>query len=115
MRRKKAYLFILLSLIPALAIPRLIRFSPLKPHVRIISLKAKKCGDSPGRIVVNKGDTAILKPTSLDVVHGFLLDGYPVDAILKQQGLALLKTSGRMITTKSIRIRTRLTGFVLEI
>ena len=41
--------------------------------------------------MVNKGDTVVLKPTSLDVTHGFLLDGYPVEAILKQQGLTFLK------------------------
>jgi polyferredoxin/heme/copper-type cytochrome/quinol oxidase subunit 2 len=75
----------------ALAIPLLVQFIPNKPHIRTISLKAKKYGYTPGRIVVNKGDTVILKPTSLDVTHGFLLDGYPVDAILKQQGVTLLK------------------------
>jgi heme/copper-type cytochrome/quinol oxidase subunit 2 len=91
MSRKKTYLLILLSLIPALAIPLLIRFIPLKSHTRIISLEAKRYGYSPGRIIVNKGDTVILRPTSLDVTHGFLLDGYPIDAILKQQGLTLLK------------------------
>jgi len=91
MSRKKAYLLILLSLIPALAIPLLIRFIPHKSHTRIISLEAKRYGYSPGRIIVNQGDTVILKPTSLDVTHGFLLDGYAIDAILKQQGLTLLK------------------------
>jgi heme/copper-type cytochrome/quinol oxidase subunit 2 len=75
----------------ALAIPLLVQFIPNKPHIRTISLKAKKYGYTPGRIVVDKGDTVILKPTSLDVTHGFLLDGYPVDAILKQQGVTLLK------------------------
>jgi polyferredoxin len=73
----------------------LIRFIPLKPQIRIISLTAQKYGYSPGRIVVNQGDTVILKPTSLDVTHGFLLDGYPIDAILKQQGLTLLKYQWR--------------------
>ena len=91
MNRKKAYLLILLSLIPALAIPWLIRFIPHKSHTRIISLEAKRYGYSPGRIIVNQGDTIVLKPTSLDVTHGFLLDGYSIDAILKQQGLTLLK------------------------
>ena len=85
------YLLILLSLIPALAIPLLIRLIPHEPKVHTISLEAKKYGYSPGRIVVNKGDTVILKPTSLDVTHGFLLDGYSIDAILKQQGLTFLK------------------------
>ena len=69
----------------------MIRLISLEPHTHTISLEAKKYGYSPGKIVVNKGDTVILKPTSLDVTHGFLLDGYPIDAVLKQQGLTFLK------------------------
>jgi polyferredoxin len=64
---------------------------PLETRSHEITLKAKKFGYSPSRIVVNKGDTIVLKPTSLDVTHGFLLDGYPVEFIIKQQGLAYLK------------------------
>jgi len=67
------------------------RLIPIDPQTHTISLEAKRYGYSPGKIVVNKGDTIILKPTSLDVTHGFLLDGYSIDAILKQQGLTLLK------------------------
>ena len=81
----------MLSLIPALAIPLMTRLIPIDPQTHTISLEAKRYGYSPGKIVVNKGDTIILKPTSLDVTHGFLLDGYSIDAILKQQGLTLLK------------------------
>ena len=73
----------------------MIRLIPLEPHTHTISLEAKKYGYSPGKIVVNKGDTVILKPTSLDVAHGFLLDGYPIDAVLKQQGLTFLKYQWR--------------------
>ena len=69
----------------------MVRLISLEPHTHTISLEAKKYGYSPGKIVVNKGDTVILKPTSLDVTHGFLLDGYPIDAVLKQQGLTFLK------------------------
>jgi len=69
----------------------MIRLIPLEPNTHTISLEAKKYGYSPGKIIVNKGDTVILKPTSLDVTHGFLLDGYPIDAVLKQQGLTFLK------------------------
>ncbi len=71
--------------------PFLIRLFPFETRTHTISLEAKKYGYSPARIVVNKGDTVVLKPTSLDVTHGFLLDGYPVEAILKQQGLTFLK------------------------
>ena len=89
--RTKAYLLILLSLVPALAIPLLIRHLPVETRTHNITIKAEKYGYSPGRIVVNKGDKIILKPTSLDVTHGFLLDGYPLEFIIKQQGINYLK------------------------
>jgi len=75
----------------AFTIPLLIRLAPLQTRTRTISLEAKKYGYSPPRIVVNKGDTVIIKPTSLDVTHGFNLDGYPLEFIIKQQGIAYLK------------------------
>ena len=93
MNRKRAYLFIILTLALAVAVPLLIRLLPLKAKTHEISLKAQKYGYAPSRIYVNKGDTIVLKPTSLDVTHGFLLDGYPVDLIIKQQGIAYLKYS----------------------
>jgi ferredoxin len=91
MSRKKTYFFIFLSLAVAVAVPLLIRLMPLETRSHEITLKAKKFGYSPSRIVVNKGDTIVLKPTSLDVTHGFLLDGYPVEFMIKQQGIAYLK------------------------
>ena len=57
----------------------------------IIEITAEKYGYTPGRITVNKGDTVILKPTSKDVTHGFLLDGYPVEFTIKQGGIAFQK------------------------
>jgi len=91
MNRRKAYFFILLGLALAVVLPLLFRLVPIETRTHNISLKAKKYGYSPSRIVVNKGDTIILKPTSLDATHGFLLDGYPVESIIKQQGIAYLK------------------------
>ena len=90
-RLKKATLFILITLVLAIAIPVLIRYVPHETRTHHISLIAKKYGYTPSRIIVNKGDTIVLKPTSLDVTHGFLLDGYPVDLVIKQQGLNFLK------------------------
>ena len=90
-RVKKTIFLLLITLALAIAIPVVIRFIPHKTRTHHISLQAKKYGYSPSRIVVNKGDTIVLKPTSLDVTHGFLLDGYPVDIIIKQQGLNFLK------------------------
>ncbi len=91
MNKRKTYLLIFITLALAVALPFLIRLFPLEARTHTISLEAKKYGYSPSRIVVNKGDTIVLKPTSLDVTHGFLLDGYPVEAVLKQQGLTFLK------------------------
>ncbi len=91
MTRKRAVLVILLLLGLAFLIPIVIgRFSsPPKTHV--ITLIAEKYKYSPERIFVNKGDTIIIKPTSLDVTHGFFLDGYDVVFTIKQEGNAYLK------------------------
>ena len=62
-----------------------------KPQTHIITLEAKKYQYSPSRIKVNKGDTIIFKPTSLDVTHGFLLDGYDLEFTIKQEGIVFLK------------------------
>jgi plastocyanin len=91
MNRKKAYLIIFLTLALAVAVPLAIRLIPRESGTHHISLKAKKFGYSPSRIVVNKGDTIVFKPSSMDVTHGFLLDGYPVEFIIKPKGLAYLK------------------------
>ena len=90
MNRKKAWYLILLSLVLAVVIPLSIQFFPAKAKTHTIALEAKKYGYSPSRIVVNKGDTIILKPTSLDATHGFLLDGYPLEFIMRK-GATFLK------------------------
>ena len=89
--RKKTLLIILLGLVVAVALPLLLRLAPHQPRKHIIELTAKKYGYEPGRIVVHQGDTVILRPTSMDVTHGFLLDGYDLEAVIKQQGLTYLK------------------------
>lgn len=93
MTTKRHWLLVLSSLAGAVIIPLMLRLLPPQPQTHHIALEAKKYGYSPARIVVNRGDTVILKPTSLDVTHGFLLDGYPVEFIIKQQGIAYLKYS----------------------
>ncbi len=74
----------------AVIIPLSFQFIPVKTRTHSISLEAKKYGYSPSRILVNKGDTIILKPTSADVTHGFLLDGYPVEYFTRR-GVTFLK------------------------
>src|SRR5210317_1395223 len=90
MSRKKAWYIIFLSLTLAVVIPLWFQFLPAKAKTHSISLEAKKYGYSPSRIIVNKGDTIILKPTSLDATHGFLLDGYPLEFIMRK-GATFLK------------------------
>ena len=91
MTRKRVLLIIILGLAVAVAVPLSLRLLPHQPHTHVIDLTAKKYGYEPGRIVVKKGDTVVLRPTSMDVTHGFLLDGYDLEAVIKQQGLAYLK------------------------
>jgi len=90
--RPKLIVAIAATLVVALAAPFVWRLagSP-KPRTRVIDLVARKYGYSPPRIIVNRGDTLIIKATSKDVTHGFLLDGYGIDAVIKQQGLMFLK------------------------
>ncbi len=91
MRRKTALIIIVVLFLAALAVPIVIQFTGHGPRTRTIRLEAHKYGYSPARIFANKGDTIIFKPTSKDVTHGFLLDGYDLEFTIKQEGLALLK------------------------
>ncbi len=89
--QKKTSLLIILCLLVALAIPLSIRLLPLPRRTHRIDLEAARYGYSPARITVNRGDSVIFKPTSKDVTHGFYLDGYPVEFVIKQQGIAYQK------------------------
>ena len=73
-------------------IPLAVRLLPAETKTHTISLQAKKYGYTPSRIIVNQGDTILLKPASLDATHGFLLDGYPVEFIMRK-GATFLKYS----------------------
>ena len=83
MSRKKVWYLICLSFVVALVIPLTIQFLPAKTKTHTISLEAKKYGYSPSRIIVNQGDTILFKPSSLDATHGFLLDGHPLEFIMR--------------------------------
>jgi heme/copper-type cytochrome/quinol oxidase subunit 2 len=90
MNRKKAWILIVLTLIAAVAVALSVQLFPAATRTHTITLEAKKYGYSPARIIVNKGDTIVLKPASLDVTHGFRLDGYPVEFIMRR-GATFLK------------------------
>jgi heme/copper-type cytochrome/quinol oxidase subunit 2 len=90
MNRKKVWIYIVLTLIAAVAVGMSTRLFPVAPQTRTLALEARKYGYSPARIVVNKGDTIVLKPASLDVTHGFRLDGYPVEFVMRR-GATFLK------------------------
>jgi heme/copper-type cytochrome/quinol oxidase subunit 2/ferredoxin len=90
MNRKKAWIFIISTLVVAVTIPLSFRLFRAETRIHTLSFEAKKYGYSPSRIIVNKGDKIVLKPTSLDATHGFLLDGYPVEFIMRK-GASFLK------------------------
>ena len=101
--KKKTAALIVVGLLAALAVPILLRMVPITVRTHTIDFEAARYGYTPARIIVNRGDTVIVKPTSRDVTHGFVLDGYPVELIIKQQGIAYQKyewedDTGKMIT-----------------
>ncbi len=91
--RPAIWSLIISGLILALILPRLIEKKATGPQRRVFTVTAVRYGYSPSRLVVNHGDTVVLKLTSADVTHGFSLDGYPVDLIIKQKGIIYQKYS----------------------
>lgn len=85
--RPAVWSLITAGLILALALPWLYAKSNARPVRRVFTVTAARYGYTPSRLVVNQGDTIVLKLTSADVTHGFLLDHYPVDLIIKQKGI----------------------------
>nr|MBL0715199.1 4Fe-4S binding protein [Desulfobacterales bacterium] len=90
-RFRKDFWIVAGGLLAALALPLLFGRVTEQPRTHIVELKAEKYGYTPARITVNRGDTVIFKPTSMDVTHGFLLDGYDLELVIKQQGINFLK------------------------
>ena len=57
-----------------------IGWSSHKPHRHDILIKAKQYSYDPSEIKVNYNDTLYIKLVSLDVVHGFYVEDYDIDA-----------------------------------
>ncbi len=84
MSKRKAFLLILFGLELAVLIPLGIYQLPSTAKTRHISIDARRFGYTPSRIVVNRGDTLILRFSTSDVTHGLKLDGHPVELIARK-------------------------------
>ena len=67
----------------AMAIPALGIHDTAPAVNREISIAARQYGFTPHRIFVNTGDTIELSLASLDVVHGFFLEGHDIEAEIR--------------------------------
>ncbi|MFQ6043757.1 MAG: hypothetical protein ACE5PV_23125 [Candidatus Poribacteria bacterium] len=56
-----------------------------EPRERVIDITARRYAYDPPVIRVNKGDEITLRMRTEDVPHGFYLEGYDVDAIMRPQ------------------------------
>ena len=63
--------------------------SQAEPGERTIRISARRYAYDPPRITVNRGDTIHLKLSSKDVIHGFYLEGYDIDATIVPQQKAV--------------------------
>jgi len=61
------------------------------PKHRVIDLTARRYAYDPPVIRVNKGDTITLRMKTGDVPHGFYLEGYDIDAIVRPKGVLYQK------------------------
>ncbi len=55
-------------------------FSAIPGKRKDFTIIAKRYSYQPNRIIVNKGDSVHIKFGSVDVVHGFFLEGYDIEA-----------------------------------
>jgi len=61
-------------------IPPLLAKSFVGGEKKEFYIKARQYAYEPAKITINKGDEVHIKLASLDVVHGFFLEGYDIDA-----------------------------------
>ncbi len=85
---KRYYVILALGIVGLCgAVPVLMASSGKGPEVREFYIKARQYAYNPGRITVNQGDEVHIRLTSLDVVHGFFLEGYDIDALIEPGAL----------------------------
>ncbi len=62
-----------------------------KPGERVISITARQYAYDPSVIRVSRGDKITLKMKTQDIPHGFYLEGYYIDAVMRPQGVLYQK------------------------
>ena len=80
-KNKSQYTFILLIALLVIGVG----FSYLvinQPSKKIVSITAEQYKYTPGILVFNKGDEITLNIKSIDVKHGFYIDGYEIETEL---------------------------------
>ncbi len=82
MKARLVILGIVIVLVCAL-IPPLVASSSSGGKKREFFIKARQYAYDPPRITVNKGDEVRIRLASLDVMHGFFLEGHDIDALIE--------------------------------
>lgn len=84
------------------------------PQERSITIRARQYGYDPAIIHVNRGDRVHLKFISDDVVHGFYLEGYDLDATIqpRETDVELRRPSqrGKVETVEEVVFTANRTG-----
>lgn len=70
---------------------------------RVIYVDLSQFQFEPGRIVVNRGERVVFKLRSLDVTHGFYIDGYGVDAVVEPGDVVTLSIVATQVGKFKIR------------
>jgi len=92
MRRGMAKAIPVLGLLAGAAAAVLLFAGTDPPQDRTITVFARQYAYEPSVIRANRGDTLHVKLVSLDVTHGFYLEGHDVDAaVLPQQAKILVR------------------------
>jgi heme/copper-type cytochrome/quinol oxidase subunit 2 len=89
MKKKLFIIPVIITIIGAL-LGLLAGLSTPKPVSRNIVVKARQYAYEPEHINANKGDTLNINLVSMDVTHGFYVEGYDIDAQV-QSNLATIK------------------------